>query len=720
MSTPQYQVVTSKRNTIILKNFITLQVYLQDITGNPLAGYEYLEEYSGSPGRSKKTTSSQGLAAITIPKTVTNLTLVSTKEDENDRKTWKIKVEPLQPPSELKGMQQRLQNLGIYGGDISGNDDKSTKDAIKIFQKMHGLEMNGEPGKDMEDSLLNPRVDRASWTWNWVWQGWDSSIKLFPKADEYEYTVPPLIELADNEKIVLRQKEEYLEEVIYRFWQDLYAKAEDEETFHAAARRIFNCFDDEEDVDDDDESAPGSTSENDNKEEFLFYEDFETLRSHILEKPYFSFLPHTIKFTDELDEHNANGAYTINDGGIIYIDNSIRDDKEKLQDVFYEEAAHHIDAIVKSSETDALSRGLAGNKVSIDEEEVKLFDANKDEGEKFAHYLLNGLEVTERDEKGDVLTYNVDAVGNDCDSQEIVLDGKKCVVEFQKNILYFFFFVYPNEKIRNYKLKLVNENNIIEKIDIYANELNKIIYKNKIDSACFDNTNIFPLNNESNIENIHSYGFKIDSQIKESRGWKQFKATKFSGKVLNAFKKKRFNLKLTVDNTLDIDCKIYFLIRNPYLARGYYFRIWALFNFKKISTQDEFTLKIAHELDHAMKLLSQAEKILKRILEDGDVNIERSWGKFGISKFTFDELFEFESSAFERQFLIAQELCDVKNRDSRIRWAVALRKSLTEGLGSCVVFFDFAADWENQSKTFKLKFKEAVEEYCILRTTKKK
>jgi peptidoglycan hydrolase-like protein with peptidoglycan-binding domain len=56
--------------------------------------------------------------------------------------------------AEVKALQQRLTNLGIYSGPISGTFGPATERAVKAFQKQFGVKQAGYVGPSTRD-LLN-------------------------------------------------------------------------------------------------------------------------------------------------------------------------------------------------------------------------------------------------------------------------------------------------------------------------------------------------------------------------------------------------------------------------------------------------------------------------------------------------------------------------------------------------------------------------------------
>lgn len=54
---------------------------------------------------------------------------------------------------ELKKVQELLKSLGIYSGDIDGDNGSLTKEAVKVFQRAWELKVDGIPGPMTQRTL---------------------------------------------------------------------------------------------------------------------------------------------------------------------------------------------------------------------------------------------------------------------------------------------------------------------------------------------------------------------------------------------------------------------------------------------------------------------------------------------------------------------------------------------------------------------------------------
>jgi N-acetylmuramoyl-L-alanine amidase len=61
----------------------------------------------------------------------------------------------MDPVDQTSGVQGRLHALGYYSGPIDGQMNEETKEALKAFQKAHGLEQSGQPDDKTKKSLAD-------------------------------------------------------------------------------------------------------------------------------------------------------------------------------------------------------------------------------------------------------------------------------------------------------------------------------------------------------------------------------------------------------------------------------------------------------------------------------------------------------------------------------------------------------------------------------------
>jgi hypothetical protein len=86
------------------------------------------------------TTDGQGLLETALPPDAASGILRVPDEDLE----FDLNFGCLDPADAISGAQARLQNLGFYQGDVSGEMDDETRDAIISFQTSQGLSGSGE------------------------------------------------------------------------------------------------------------------------------------------------------------------------------------------------------------------------------------------------------------------------------------------------------------------------------------------------------------------------------------------------------------------------------------------------------------------------------------------------------------------------------------------------------------------------------------------------
>ena len=99
-------------------------------------------------GRIKKgKTDGDGWIEIPIPPDAQQGRLIMGDEE------YQLDMGHLDPADSIKGAQQRLRNLGYYGGPIDGQESDLTTGALALFQREQGLETTGKLDSATQDAL---------------------------------------------------------------------------------------------------------------------------------------------------------------------------------------------------------------------------------------------------------------------------------------------------------------------------------------------------------------------------------------------------------------------------------------------------------------------------------------------------------------------------------------------------------------------------------------
>jgi len=164
------------------KLFLRLRILKDDFTA--LANAKYTLTVDGVVAPCTGTTNGQGQIEKEIPRACTHAALTVSVPAApapggagtcaESPVTWQLQIGRLNPLMEnaptkfcVSGVQQRLNNLGISTGPVDGINGKLTDAAIRVFQRLFKLGVDGTPGQgetqpklrdvhDKPDSILGP------------------------------------------------------------------------------------------------------------------------------------------------------------------------------------------------------------------------------------------------------------------------------------------------------------------------------------------------------------------------------------------------------------------------------------------------------------------------------------------------------------------------------------------------------------------------------------
>lgn len=113
--------------------------------GKPRKFEDYRLEIDGQLKKGK--TDGDGWIEVAIPPDAQQGRLIMADEE------YQLDMGHLDPADSIKGAQQRLRNLGLYGGPIDGKESDLTTGALTLFQRELGLETSGKLDSATQDAL---------------------------------------------------------------------------------------------------------------------------------------------------------------------------------------------------------------------------------------------------------------------------------------------------------------------------------------------------------------------------------------------------------------------------------------------------------------------------------------------------------------------------------------------------------------------------------------
>lgn len=147
---------------------LRLEILRDDLT--PAANAKYVLTIPGEEKPREGTTKDNGRIDVeNLPRDARAATLVvripakEKKEGEVPGEivsTWELEIGGLHPLCEeapdkecLSGVQQRLFNLGVYGGPVTGKWNDATKSAIRAFRERFGLSPSDKSDDELQTKL---------------------------------------------------------------------------------------------------------------------------------------------------------------------------------------------------------------------------------------------------------------------------------------------------------------------------------------------------------------------------------------------------------------------------------------------------------------------------------------------------------------------------------------------------------------------------------------
>jgi len=132
---------TGNRHVIRLKGIpASVQVQVFAAGTEPMADVPFTLEVGGKTVKGR--TTAEGVVQAFVPPDATEGHLDVGEGD--DMISLEIAIGHLDPPSETRGLQGRLANLGFYGGELDGKASDELTEAIRAFQMANGVDPTGE------------------------------------------------------------------------------------------------------------------------------------------------------------------------------------------------------------------------------------------------------------------------------------------------------------------------------------------------------------------------------------------------------------------------------------------------------------------------------------------------------------------------------------------------------------------------------------------------
>jgi hypothetical protein len=139
------QVPCGSRHTFVLRTpAARVRARILDHDAAPAAQCRYALDVAGE--HFEGTTDAGGIVDQRVPASAKSATLTVWME-ENDAEVarkWELDLGHLEPLREIRGVQTRLCNLGLYGGSEDGALDAVTRAALRTFQQKRGIAVTGE------------------------------------------------------------------------------------------------------------------------------------------------------------------------------------------------------------------------------------------------------------------------------------------------------------------------------------------------------------------------------------------------------------------------------------------------------------------------------------------------------------------------------------------------------------------------------------------------
>ena len=139
---------TDQNNTFVLKQKPTRFRLILEHYQQPLANKKYILQVGDKTY--KGATDSSGQLEVLLPANASTGTLQIPEE----KLEYELQFGYLDPLDEISGAQGRLQNLGYYDGEVTGEMSDELEEALEFFQSDSGLDVTGKLDGATQQKLL--------------------------------------------------------------------------------------------------------------------------------------------------------------------------------------------------------------------------------------------------------------------------------------------------------------------------------------------------------------------------------------------------------------------------------------------------------------------------------------------------------------------------------------------------------------------------------------
>ncbi len=152
----KFRCMTGQVHTFRLKTMPTFfSLNVRDESGEPYADCRYILKVENETFEGR--TNGDGLVNHEVkPTDLQGELKVWIREDPEEIMIWDVEIGHLDPVTEITGVQARLNNLGYPAGEVTGEMNAQTKEALEAFQSHIGYDPpTGELDEKTQQALID-------------------------------------------------------------------------------------------------------------------------------------------------------------------------------------------------------------------------------------------------------------------------------------------------------------------------------------------------------------------------------------------------------------------------------------------------------------------------------------------------------------------------------------------------------------------------------------